>query len=117
MTVPFAAVNTIDFRKGVWPGIILKARGLSSPESWGTWSQSDTVRFEFAAPLPGEHAYYFNGLESQALADAIKCWIVLDANGKAPQSVGMPCLTWRQSAEQLISRISPESNYSLHHTV
>jgi phosphoglycerol transferase len=46
--------DAIDFKKRAWPGIILKSKGLSSPEPWGTWSQSDTVAFEFAAPLPGE---------------------------------------------------------------
>jgi len=55
--------------------------------------------------VAGEHAHYFNGLEPQALADAVKCWLILNAEGKAPQSIGMPCLSWKQSAEQLISRV------------
>lgn len=44
--------NTIDFKKSVWPGVIAKALGLSSPEAWGTWSDSDIVTFEFSTPLP-----------------------------------------------------------------
>ena len=44
--------DVVDFKKGAWPGIILKTMGLSTPESWGTWSQSDIVEFKFARPLP-----------------------------------------------------------------
>ncbi|MFN2122894.1 MAG: DUF7024 domain-containing protein, partial [Candidatus Promineifilaceae bacterium] len=44
--------NVLDFKKGAWPGIIRKVKGLSTPESWGTWSQSDVVMFEFTGPLP-----------------------------------------------------------------
>jgi len=46
--------NTIDFKRANWPGMIRKARGLSTPESWGTWSKSDVVMFEFESPLPNE---------------------------------------------------------------
>ena len=44
--------NVVDFKKGAWPGIILKTSGLSMPELWGTWSQSDIVEFKFVGPLP-----------------------------------------------------------------
>lgn len=44
-----SGLSTIDFKKPVWG-----ARGLSSPELWGTWSQSDVVVFEFTYPLPGK---------------------------------------------------------------
>jgi phosphoglycerol transferase len=46
--------NVLDFKKGAWPGIIRKVKGLSTPELWGTWSQSDVVVFEFAGALPSE---------------------------------------------------------------
>lgn len=46
--------NVIDFKRGAWPGIVLKVKGLSFAESWGTWSQSDDVVFEFVAPLPSQ---------------------------------------------------------------
>lgn len=51
--------SVVDFRKGAWPGIIRKVRGLSTPEAWGTWSQSDVVTFEFSGPLPGEFELQF----------------------------------------------------------
>lgn len=57
--------------------------------------------------VAGEHAFYFSGLDSLTLANAVSKWLVLNAKGLAPQSVGMPCLTWRQSAEQLLARILP----------
>ena len=59
--------------------------------------------------VAGEHAYYFSGLESQVLVDAIKHWLTLNANGLAPQSTGMPWLTWQESTWQLIERITHSS--------
>ncbi|MGI0016891.1 MAG: hypothetical protein ACREBU_26010, partial [Nitrososphaera sp.] len=40
--------NTVDFKKSSWPGVIAKARGLSSAEAWGTWSSGDVVTLEFS---------------------------------------------------------------------
>ena len=56
--------------------------------------------------VAGEHAFYFSGLEPQVLADAVKHWLALSANGLAPQSAGMPWLTWQESTRQLIERIN-----------
>lgn len=56
--------------------------------------------------VAGEHAHYFSGLESQVLADAVKQWLELNADGLAPQSAGMPWLTWQKSTRQLIKRIN-----------
>ena len=56
-----AKTSTVDFKRGAWPGIISSVDGLSTPEPWGTWSQSDTVRFEFAAPLPSEFELRLTG--------------------------------------------------------
>lgn len=44
--------NSIDFKKMDWPGMISDSYGLSSNESWGTWSNGKTVYFEFVEPLP-----------------------------------------------------------------
>ncbi len=52
--------------------------------------------------VAGEHAYYFDGKAPQALADAVRSWLALHAEGKAPASAGMPWLTWEQSARQLV---------------
>jgi len=51
----------------------------------------------------GEHGYYFNGLEPQTLADAVKGWLVLQAENAIPQSINMPWLTWEQNARQLLA--------------
>ena len=55
--------------------------------------------------VAGEFAFYFDGLEPQDLANAIKNWLALNEQQLAPQSSGMPYLSWQQSAEQLISLI------------
>lgn len=55
--------------------------------------------------IAGEHAYYFGGLESADLAQAIGAWLDLNGKGQAPQSAGMSWLTWRESAQQLIQHI------------
>ena len=52
--------------------------------------------------VAGDHAFYFDGDEADTLAQAIRSWLDLRAEGKAPLSVGMPWLTWRQSAEQIV---------------
>lgn len=52
--------------------------------------------------VAGEHAFYFEGKEPQALADAITAWTDLYRAGKAPQSASMPWLTWDQAAQQLL---------------
>ncbi len=52
-----------------------------------------------------KHAHYFSGVEPQALADAVKHWLAINADGLAPQSADMPWFTWQQSARQLIERI------------
>ncbi|HVI53956.1 MAG TPA: glycosyltransferase family 1 protein [Luteibacter sp.] len=52
--------------------------------------------------VAGEHAYYFSGLEAESLADAVERWIDLRTQGYAPESRGMPWLTWQQSAAQLV---------------
>ncbi|MBU2804339.1 glycosyltransferase family 4 protein [Acidithiobacillus ferridurans] len=51
--------------------------------------------------VAGEHAFYFNGESSEALAEAIRLWLALHSVGQAPQSSGMPYLTWAQSVGRL----------------
>ncbi len=60
--------------------------------------------------VAGDHAYYFEGLEAQTLAQAIQAWLLLYAQGTAPKSSGMAWLTWEQSAQQLLQKII--RNYS-----
>ena len=51
--------------------------------------------------IAGAHAFWFDGLQAQDLASALKTWIELFHAGKAPDSRNMPWLTWEQSAEEL----------------
>lgn len=55
------------------------------------------------------HAFYFRGLAPADLANAISEWLRLNGEGLAPQSVGMPWLTWHESAQQLLKYISRTS--------
>ena len=55
--------------------------------------------------VAGEHAFYFSGLEPDALADAVRKWLTLDKAGQSPQSDTMPWLTWKQSTQNLLDVI------------
>lgn len=55
--------------------------------------------------VAGNHAFYFRGLAPVDLADAIREWLHVNDQGRAPQSAAMPWLTWRESAQQLVDRI------------
>lgn len=46
------STNAFDFKRTVWPGMILSMEGLSKPEAWGAWSSGRVVTFEFLRPLP-----------------------------------------------------------------
>ncbi len=51
--------------------------------------------------VSGDHAFYFDGLQANDLAQAIQTWLNLYQSGQAPTSNNMPWLTWEQSAQQL----------------
>jgi len=55
--------------------------------------------------IAGEHAYYFSGVNAMDMADAIKTWLELAQNGKAPLSSDMPWLTWKESAQSLMKTL------------
>ncbi len=55
--------------------------------------------------VAGKHAFYYDGSEPQGLEKAIWRWIELYRQGRAPQSGGMPRLTWEQSAAQLLKAV------------
>ncbi|MGZ8304285.1 MAG: glycosyltransferase [Telluria sp.] len=61
--------------------------------------------------VAGEHAYYFDGLEPQDLAGALTRWLAMHAEGKAPQSTGMPWLTWSDSANQVLNAVVNQQWY------
>ena len=56
--------------------------------------------------VAGEHALYFDADAPNALATAMRLWLDLFASDQVPPSDAMPWLSWKQSAEQLFSRIS-----------
>jgi len=58
--------------------------------------------------VAGDHASYFRGMEAKDLADAIQQWLESLKNGEAPSSEGMPYLTWKESARQLMRTIFVE---------
>lgn len=49
--------------------------------------------------IGSEHAFYFQGLDGRSLAAAIQQWLLLFADNKAPKSVGIRWLTWRECTE------------------
>jgi glycosyltransferase involved in cell wall biosynthesis len=51
--------------------------------------------------VAGEHAFYFQGEEPQALSEGLIVWLGLHNNEQHPKSESMPWLTWEQSAQQL----------------
>lgn len=61
--------------------------------------------------VAGEHAFYFNGREDADLAQAVRTWLELNAEGRAPSSKGLPRLSWEQSAKML-TRVIVEDNWS-----
>ena len=64
--------------------------------------------------IAGEHAFYFSGFEPEDLASAIDAWQHLKDTGQHPKVAGLPWLTWKQSAQQLLMAlgITPSSSSS-----
>ncbi len=52
--------------------------------------------------IAGDHATYFRLGSAAELADVLETWLAEASHGNVPQSRGMPCLTWEESAEQLL---------------
>lgn len=51
--------------------------------------------------VAGDYASYFDTESADGLATAIVNWLVLQAAGTAPQSEGMPMLTWAECAKKI----------------
>ena len=56
--------------------------------------------------VAGGHAQYFDGTDGAALAQAVRAWLALHAEGKAPSSAGMPWQTWADNAAGLLAVLS-----------
>lgn len=55
--------------------------------------------------VSGEHAFYFDGEAPEDLANALKAWLALHGEDKAPQSSAMPWLSWAESTDQLLESV------------
>lgn len=64
--------------------------------------------------VAGDFAFYFPNTDSIALADSLRQWLRLHAEGKAPQSKDMPYLTWAQSTQQLLKVILEDNWYTVY---
>ena len=56
--------------------------------------------------LADGHANFFTGLAPSELAAAIANWLYLNTQGKIPSTEGMKLLTWRESAQMLLEKLS-----------
>lgn len=53
--------------------------------------------------VAGAHAFYFHGRLPEDLAAGVREWLALRDRGEAPESRGMPWLTWAESTGQLVA--------------
>lgn len=64
--------------------------------------------------VAGEHAAYFGkNATAKDLSRAITDWLDDHARGQHPSSSGMPLLTWRESAQQLVAALSGSAPYKI----
>lgn len=66
--------------------------------------------------VAGEYAFYFDGSSDDKVAASLENWLVLYREGKHPSSVGMPFLTWRESAQQLWDAIGNDKWWKILNT-
>ena len=60
--------------------------------------------------VAGEHASYFNGKSRLKLASALKQWIADIRKGTAIPSGGIPWMTWKESASQVVNLLTDSRN-------
>ena len=61
--------------------------------------------------VAGDHADYFNGLDPEPLAIAIRDWIARKERGETRSSAGIACLTWKESARMLFDVLVNDTWY------
>ncbi len=64
--------------------------------------------------VAGEHAFYFQSENPEALSEAIRHWLALQVEGNAPSPTGLPWLTWAQSTQQLLQVILQENWHTVY---
>lgn len=55
--------------------------------------------------LAGDHAHYFHGSTGDAIEAAVLSWLDRDADGTAPASDGIPCVTWQDATARLVEHV------------
>lgn len=63
--------------------------------------------------VAGEYAYYFDAVDGQGLAESIHQWLILYRQGQHPKSDDMPWLTWKESAQQLLTALEIPQSQSI----
>lgn len=58
--------------------------------------------------IAGDHATYFTGMRPEDLADCLEQWLRRREEGAVISSEGIAALTWRESANMLLSRLPRE---------
>jgi glycosyltransferase involved in cell wall biosynthesis len=56
--------------------------------------------------VAGVHAHYFSGMDGAALAGAVREWLALHAEGRAPTPQGMTWMTWQEQARALLALLT-----------
>jgi len=56
--------------------------------------------------VAGEHAHYFSGMDGEPLAGAVREWLALHAEGRAPKPQGMTWMTWHEQALALLALLT-----------
>lgn len=62
--------------------------------------------------VAGENAFFFNAPTSENLAQSIQHWLKLYAKNQPPISDAMPWLTWKASAQQLLTALKITNSQS-----
>ena len=61
--------------------------------------------------VAGDNAFYFEGKTPHSLASDLRTWLELHKQGNAPSSQGLRCLSWSESAQQLVEVLSGQRIY------
>jgi glycosyltransferase involved in cell wall biosynthesis len=56
--------------------------------------------------VAGAHAHYFSGMDGAALAGAVREWLALHAEDRAPTPQGMTWMTWQEQARALLALLT-----------
>lgn len=55
--------------------------------------------------VAGDHAFYFSGVEGEAIAEAVGEWLALQSSNMHPSSANLPWKSWSESKDQLLEVI------------